>query len=199
VESLSIADLPQAPITSMKISVAENPLLAKGHRALASIKNGIAAKTTTLATAAAATTPVPTTTTTTNAAAAPKLSLLDRLRIKQLAQAAGPAPPSGPEIDRRAALQRVGDVADIISNLTLLRPLPRQAYPMAQLIERLHDSLRTPISGEEAARCVRLLADEVTPGWVRILTVGGKEQVIVQKALQPIDRAIRDKAQALGA
>jgi hypothetical protein len=199
VESLSIADLPQAPITSMKVSLAENPLLAKGHHALMSLKNDIATKTA-APTTTTTTTPEPaTTTTTTNTAAAPKLSLLDRLRLKQLAKSAGPAPPTGPEMDRRAALQRVADVADVISNLTLLKPLPRQAYPMAQLVERLHDSLRTPISGEEAARCVHLLAEEVTPGWVKILTVGGKEQVIIQKALQPVDQVIRETAQALGA
>ncbi|KPM43105.1 hypothetical protein AK830_g3444 [Neonectria ditissima] len=192
--SLSLSDLPQAAIKNMAIDNKVNPLLSKGQRALSEIKNGIAAKQQEKEAKQAAASR--------NPCLNPdgtKMSLLDRLRMKQLAKANEPLPPSGPELQRRAALNRVSDVAATISMLSLSNPmsLPRQAFTMAVLLEKLKDSLRTPMSNEEGTNCVRLIASEVAPEWLRIVKIGGRENVVVQRQSQPVDRVIQERVYKL--
>lgn len=192
--SLSLNDLPQVDITNMGAGARANPLLNKGQRALSELKSGIANKQQEKEAKQVATA--------SNPLLNPdgtKMSLLDRLRLKQLAKANEPLPPSGPELQRRAALNRVVDVAATISMLSLSNPmsLPRQAFTMAVILEKLKDSLRMPVSKEEGAACVRLIASEVAPEWLRIVTIGGRENVVVQRHSQPVDRVIQERVQKL--
>ncbi|KAF5012620.1 hypothetical protein FDECE_1333 [Fusarium decemcellulare] len=193
-DGLSLDDLPKVAITNMDIGLKANPLLSKGHRALSELKSGIANKQQEKETkqAAASNNPLLNPDGT-------KMSLLDRLRMKQLAKANGPLPPSGPELQRRAALNRVTDVAATISMLSLSNPmsLPRQAFTMAVILEKLKDSLRMPVSKEEGTICVRLIASEVAPEWLRVVTIGGRENVVVQRNNQPVDRVIQERVQKL--
>ena len=216
-EALSLADLPQAPIAARAAQFSVNPLLARGQRALAELKNGIAERralerdaklgrksaalsaldaavaqqdiTPTTTTTTATTTPTTTPTTTT--------TVLDRIRAKQLAKAHAPAPPSAAELERRAALQRAVDVAGVVRALTRAtgRGLPRVAVPMPALLLRLRDSLRVPLSGDEGAAAVRLLAREVAPEWLKIVVVGGRETVVVQVHGELSDRAVAERAE----
>ncbi|KAH7149567.1 hypothetical protein B0J13DRAFT_309162 [Dactylonectria estremocensis] len=192
--SLSLSELPQVAITNMAIYNKANPLLAKGQQALSELKNGIAAKQQEKKSQQMAIS--------NNPLLNPdgtKMSLLDRLRLKQLAKANGPLPPSGPEMQRRAALNRVTDVAATISMLSLSNPmsLPRQAFTMANILERLKDSLRTPMSNQEGSACIRLIATEVAPEWLRIVAIGGRENVVVQRNSQPVDRVIQERVRKL--
>ncbi|KFH45851.1 hypothetical protein ACRE_032910 [Hapsidospora chrysogenum ATCC 11550] len=190
---LSLDELPQVAITNMDLSAVANPLLAKGQRALNELKKDMAAK-------------QQQTEEKQHAASNPmlnrdgtKMSLLDRIRFKQLAKENAPLPPSGPELERRAALNRVADVSATISMLSLSKPpsLPRQAFTMQAILERLKDSLRMPISNDEASNCVRLIASEVAPEWLRVVTIGGRENVVVQRNRQPVDRVIRERVEKL--
>jgi hypothetical protein len=192
-DKLSLADLPKADITNMTTGLSANPLLTKGQRALAELKNGLATK-------------QQSTNKETSATAEPmvnpdgsKMSLLDRLRYKQLAKANGPAQPTGPELARRAALNRVADVAATISMLSLSSSmsLPRQAFTMAAIQDKLRDSMRVPLSREEGAACVKLIATEVAPQWLKVVCIGGRENVVVQRTLQPIDRVLNERVQKL--
>ncbi|PKS07599.1 hypothetical protein jhhlp_006205 [Lomentospora prolificans] len=188
-ESLSLAELPQAPIASHGYSTGVNPILAKGHRALTELKNGIVAKQQDKdAKAAALPTLNPDGT---------KMSVLDRIRMKQLAKSQLPLPPTGPELQRRAALQRVEDIAAIISMLSLANGMPRLAFSMPTMLQKLKDSLRMPLSSEEGTTCIRLMAAEVAPEWIQIITIGGKENVVIQRAFQPVDRVIRERVAKL--
>lgn len=129
-------------------------------------------------------------------------SLLSRIRAKQLHQATLPAPPSTASLLRKAALQRLEEIAPVLEILTssARRSLPSKSsdaagcsspqhlgpssltagteqegtcsFTMPTLVQHLQMSLRNPIAKEDAARCVRLLAAEVTPNWVRIKEVG---------------------------
>lgn len=193
-QNLSLADLPQAAIADMDLGLNANPVLAKGQRALLELKDGIAAKKQQKETppqaAADALLLNPDGT---------KMSLLDRLRHKQLANANGPLAPSGPELQRRAALNRVTAISATISMLSLSNPisLPRQAFTMAIIQERLKDSLRVPTSKEEAASCVRLIASEIAPEWLKVVMIGGRENVVIQRNYQPVDRIIHERVQKL--
>ncbi|EGX90176.1 hypothetical protein CCM_06595 [Cordyceps militaris CM01] len=189
-ESLSLAELPQADLTDMKTGGKTLALLAKGHTALSDLKNGIAAKQQEKEVKQAAPLLNPDGT---------KMSLLDRLRHKQLAAANGPAPPTGPELQRRAALNRAVDVASTISMLSLSNPasLPRQAFTMVAIVEKLRDSLRVPTSKEEAIECIRLIAKEIAPEWLRVVAIGGRENVVIQRGGEPVSRVIQERVQKL--
>lgn len=194
-QGLSLADLPQAAITDMGAATKANPMFSKGQRALSELKSGILFKQQQQQEAkqqGASTNP-------TLNPDGTKMSLLDRLRHKQLTKANGPLPPSGPELQRRAALNRVADVAATISMLSLSNPLslPRQAFTMAGIVEKLRDSLRVPVSREEGVACVRLIATEVAPEWLRVVAIGGRENVVVQRNGQPVDRVIQERVQKL--
>jgi hypothetical protein len=194
-QSLSLSDLPQATITEMGNGLKVNPLIARGQSLLSELKSGIAAKqqeNQQKINHAAHKNPL------LNPDGS-KMSLLDRIRHKELAKANGPLPPSGPELQRRAALNRVIDVAATISMLSLSTPLslPRQAFTMLAISEKLKDSLRVPVSKEEGMACVRLIATEIAPEWLRIVTIGGRENVVIQRHSQPIDRVIHERVQKL--
>ena len=184
--SLSLDDVPKAPITLCETVLKSNPVLAKGQRALSELKNGIVVKQQQQKDAKDLAS---------NALKndGTKMSLLDRIRFKQLAKSQLPLPPSGPELERRAALQRVKDVAAMVSMLSLAKAVPRQSFTMTAILEKLKDSLRMPISKEEGANCVRLLAREVAPEWIKVVTIGGKETVVVQRSNEPIDMVIQER------
>ncbi|SCV29434.1 uncharacterized protein FFB14_02545 [Fusarium fujikuroi] len=192
--NLSLNELPQVEIKNMDNRTTANPILNKGQRALSELKSGIVTKQYEKAARQ--------NTASNNPLLNPdgtKMSLLDRLRLKQLAKANEPLPPSGPELQRRAALNRVGDVAATISMLSLSNPmsLPRQAFTMAVILEKLKDSLRVPVSKEEGAACVRLIASDVAPEWLRVVTIGGRENVVVQRSSQPVDKVLQNRVQKL--
>lgn len=127
-----------------------------------------------------------------------KLSLVERIRLKEQAQANQQGPDAA-ELQRRAALQRAEDVAAMIGMLCKAsgQAPARMSFTMAALMVRLKDSLRTPISGEDGAACVRLLAAEVAPQWLRIVKLGERENVVVQPALQPSKGAVQERVKAL--
>ncbi|KAK5987451.1 hypothetical protein PT974_11578 [Cladobotryum mycophilum] len=192
-EDLSLDDLPQAAVLKREVGIQANPLLAKGHRALSELKNDIVEKQQEKEAKQQAAT--------NNAAVntnGTKMSLLDRIRLKQLTKANEP-PPSGPELERRAALNRVADVAATISMLSLSNPssLSRQAFTMTLISDKLKDSLRVPISREEGMSCIRLIAKEVAPEWLKVVSVGGRENVVVQRNGQPVDRILHERVQKL--
>ncbi|KAJ4151070.1 hypothetical protein LMH87_011787 [Akanthomyces muscarius] len=192
-EGLSLAELPQVGLTDMNTGAKTAALLVKGHRALSELKNDMAAKQQEKEAQqqAAATTLLN--------ADGTKMSLLDRLRHKQLAAANAPSPPTGAELQRRAAMNRVVDVASTISMLSLSNPasLPRQAFAMAVIVEKLRDSLRVPMAKEEGIDCIRLIAKEIAPEWLRIVAIGGRENVVIQRGGEPVSRVIQERVQKL--
>lgn len=191
-DGLSLGDLPQVDITDRNIGLSANPLLKKGHQALTSLQNSVAEKHQEKATKAQAS-PILN-------ADGTKMSLLDRLRHKQLLAAnSAPCALTGPEAERRAALNRVPDVSATLAMLCLSKPasLPRQAFTMGTVLEKLKDSLRVPISREEAMASVRLIAGEVAPEWAKVLCIGGRENVVLSRGMQPGEKVIQERVEKL--
>ncbi|KAH8670936.1 hypothetical protein BX600DRAFT_457856 [Xylariales sp. PMI_506] len=175
--------LPKAAVTVCEAIAKAAPVLTKGQRRLEEFKQGIAARK--LEKAAASTPPAVTASSSVPTPAKPaaaKVSLLDRIRSKQLAKAAMPPGLSPAEIERRAALQRAPDVAALLSMLSNASAAGqgRISFPMSLVLEKLKDSLRMGISREEGATCVRLMAKEVAPEWIVVVTVAGRENVVVE-------------------
>ncbi|EGY18334.1 uncharacterized protein VDAG_08668 [Verticillium dahliae VdLs.17] len=187
-ESLSFNDLPKADITMRHhlSAMKQNPLLAKGQRALTELKHGFVVKQQEKeAKAQAAKEPM------TNTDGS-KMSLLDRLRAKEIA-AAQLGAPSGPEITRKRALQHVSDVSAIIGmlvNSSNPGKAPVKSFPMSVLQQKLKESLRVPMPVEEGVCTVKLIANEVAPEWLRVLPIGSKEHVVVQTRCKPCEAEI---------
>ncbi|KAK4131136.1 hypothetical protein BT67DRAFT_464459 [Trichocladium antarcticum] len=147
-------------------------------------------------------TPTPTPTAAAATAATPKLSLLERIRLRETQRAEAPQGPSVAEIQRQAALHRAVDVAAVIGMLSKAalssgQQVARVSFTMSAVLVRLKDSMRTPVSQEDGAVCVRLLAAEVAPAWLRVVTIAGRENVIVQPGFQMGKGEIEDKVRVL--
>lgn len=192
-----ILGLPKAPVQSCEALTKASAMLAKGQRAMEDLKAGIAArKEEKEATKAAySTTPG-----NVDGTPAPKLSLLDRLRLKEthLAQLAATGPTAA-DLERRGALQRADDVAAVIAMLAKASAGSgaRASFTMPTLLQKLKDSLRLPISKDEGAACIRLLAREVAPEWLRIVVVAGKENVVVQMGMAPSSGVVVERVRVL--
>ena len=124
-------------------------------------------------------------------------SLLDRILAKQALTASLPAAPTKHQLERRAALQRVEDIARVLDLLAGVRP--RCSFSMQAVVQQLQQSLRNPISREEVERCLGLMANEITPGYVSIIQSGSVRGVVVTKARKVGLEEIRQRVQSAGA
>lgn len=185
--------LPKAPVTLCASLAKAAPVLLKGQKRLEELKHGIAIKKQEKEAKITANklqqqkpqgSDAPATTTATDA---PKMSLLDRIRLKSLQKASAPAGLTPAQLERRAALQRAPEVAALLGMLSRAggQGGSRVSFTMAATLIKLKDSFRMGISREEGAVCVRLLAAEVAPEWVRVITIGGRENVVIE-----VDREI---------
>ncbi len=73
----------------------------------------------------------------------------------------------------------------------------RILFTMSTILTKLKDSLRVPISKEEGAACVRLLAKEVAPQWIKIVAIGAKENIVVLTDFTPSKAAIEERVKVI--
>lgn len=129
-------------------------------------------------------------------AAVRKTNLLDRILAKQEATKCGPAAPTAAELQRRAALQRSEEVLGVISLLCASRPGMRISFSTVTVLQQLQGSIRSPISKEEALKCVEVIANELAPGYVRMVKMGSISSIVVMPAMRPLD--VKSRLIALG-
>ncbi|KAI0144205.1 hypothetical protein F4776DRAFT_611196 [Hypoxylon sp. NC0597] len=187
--SIFSSTLPKAPVALCESVAKAAPVLAKGQKRLEELKHGIALKKQEREAKAnpqhqpqqaqqkGGNADVPMTN-----ADGSKMSLLDRIRFKSLQKAAAAQTGlSQAQLERRAALQRAAEVAACLGMLSRAggQGGSRVSFTMATTTEKLKDSFRMGISREEGATCVRLLATDVAPEWVRVVTLAGRENVVV--------------------
>ncbi|RMJ21458.1 hypothetical protein PHISP_07669 [Aspergillus sp. HF37] len=117
--------------------------------------------------------------------------LWDRIKNKQLRQSKLPPPPSREMLLRRAAAERVEEVAGV---LAMLRPAgsvssgraaaQRTPFRLETIIQNVQDSTRNPISTEEVEICLELLVQSGVAGqWVNVVTVKGVKSVVLKSSL----------------
>ncbi|KAJ0107395.1 hypothetical protein J7T55_009359 [Diaporthe amygdali] len=195
-----VLGLPKCPVTNCEALTKASSVLAKGQRNMQELKAGIAARKEEKE--AAKMPAIAQSTEGEGTPAATQLSLIDRLRLKEahLAQLAATGPTSA-ELERRAALQRADDVAAVIGMLAKASGSTgmggRLSFKMVTLLQKLKDSLRLPISKEEGAACIRLLAGEVAPEWLKIVVIAGKENVVVQMGRAPSSGTVVERVKTL--
>lgn len=124
-------------------------------------------------------------------------SLLDRIMAKQQLLSTRPSGPTQEEVDRRAALDRIEEVVLIMEMLAGGRP--RVSFSSQMMIQHLQNSLRNPISKEEAERCIGLIANEVAPSFVSLIQTGNVRGVVVKRQGRPTNVQLRQSLQNAGA
>ncbi|KAH8596307.1 hypothetical protein B0O99DRAFT_593631 [Bisporella sp. PMI_857] len=181
-----IDGLPLEPITTCASLSKMSPLLAKGQRRLEDLKAGIVIKKDIAKGKDVLAAEIVTGT---------KPTLLERLRAKQLHQSTLPAPPSKEQLSRKAALQRIGEVAGVLTMLSTSSSIGQQriSFTMPTVLAKLRDSLKTPMSKEEGDVCLRLLVTEIAPNWVKLVKMGKMEALVVDRDHRPSESDIKDR------
>ncbi|KAF2449931.1 hypothetical protein P171DRAFT_428051 [Karstenula rhodostoma CBS 690.94] len=197
-----IAQLPHAEITTCESLTAIAPLQEKGRKRLRefkdSVQQGRAVKKTRETTGKENAPAHPAQTRMTDFTSVRKTNLLDRILAKEAAAACGPKPLTPAELQRKAALQRSEDVLSVISLLCASKGSGlRISFSINALLQSLQTSIRTPISKEEALKCIEVLASEVTPGYVNVVRMGALSSVVVNQGMRPTD--VKGRLVALGA
>jgi hypothetical protein len=177
-----IESLPMEPITTCPSLLKMSPLLAKGQRRLEEMKAGIMVKKEAKVEE----------TITTNGV---KPTLLERLRAKQLQQSTLPPPPSKAELAHKQALQRIEEVVSVLTILSTSSSVGQQriSFTLPTVLGKLRDSFKTPMSKEEGTTCVRLLAAEIAPEWVKIVKMGKVEALVVNRDERPGESDIKER------
>lgn len=126
----------------------------------------------------------------TETASSRRQGLWDRIKNKQLRQSKLPPPPSKEMLLRRAASERVEEVAGV---LACLRPgyvgtepeatmtAQRKPFQLDMIVQHVQDSSRNPISPREVEICLELMAmSDVAGQWVNIVMVNQLKTVVLK-------------------
>ncbi|KAI4133113.1 MAG: hypothetical protein LQ338_000378 [Usnochroma carphineum] len=191
-----VDSLPLTPIVPCTSAAAIAPLLAKGQRRLEDLKAGASraqarpqpsTKSTTTyrdtSSSDAENVPPSSKSPTPISLTARKSSLLDRIRAKQAAHLLSAAPLTPSQLQRKSALRRIEEIVPVLELLSASSSAGGvKTFTMPTVVQHLQMSLRNPIEREEAVTVVRLLAEEVSPGWVGVKEVGKIVGVMVRAA-----------------
>lgn len=174
--------IPMEAITTCSSLLKMSPLLAKGQRRLEDLKSGFVIEEATKIKIEV----------TTNGT---RPTLLERLRAKQTQQANLPPPPSKAKVARQAALGRIEEVVAVVAILSTSTSAGQQriSFTLPTVLGKLRDSFKTPMSKEEADTCVRLLAEEIAPEWVKLVKMGKVEALVVNRDERPKELDIEER------
>ncbi|KAI9892784.1 MAG: hypothetical protein M1814_001204 [Vezdaea aestivalis] len=141
-----------------------------------------------------------------------KQDLLERMQAKALKQTTLDLLSSKHANDRAFAGHKMLEVAAVIrmlsgsspsdsSGSTLLKPSSsapgrpgpiRTSLPFPALLQHVQNSTRFPASREEVSRCIKLVA-ELAPEWVRVVTVGEVQAVVVSREKRIGNAELRER------
>jgi hypothetical protein len=182
-----VKNLPLEAITICSSLTKISPLLAKGQRRLEDLRAGIILKKQAEKENAA--------TVCVKDEAGRKPTLLERLKAKELRQSTLPAPPTVAELGRKAALHRLEEVVSVLTLLTTSTSIGQQrvSFTLPTVLGKLKDSFKMPISKEEGETCVRLLALDIAPEWLRVVKMGKVDAIVVNRDNRPSDLDIQER------
>lgn len=173
-----IDSLPLEPITRCSSYVKISPLIAKGQRRLECLRHGLSTDRETPSNYMIDDN-------------ARKTTLLERLRAKQLHQLQIPLPPSETEIRRKRSLAKLDEVSAVLAMLSTSNSFgqKRVSFTLSTVLGRLKDSLN--IGREEGDLCIKLIANEIAPEWIKIINLEKKEALVVDKDARPEEFEIK--------
>ncbi|KAL1310628.1 hypothetical protein AAFC00_000899 [Neodothiora populina] len=123
--------------------------------------------------------------------------LLDRILAKQQSISSRGGGPTQEEMDRKTALGRIEDVVPVLDVLAGSRP--RVSFSTQTLISNLQNSLRNPISREEAEHCLELISGEIAPGFVSMIKSGQVKGIVIVRGGRPTNAELRQRLDRAGA
>lgn len=147
-----------------------------------------------------------------NADAAPKEAttnrrqgLLDRIKNKGLRQSTLPPPPSKEMLLRRAAVDRIEDVASVLASLRpagyvgsgikAMLAAQRKPFQIPTVVQHVQDSVRNPVSEKEVEICIDVMARaDVAGHWVNYVTVNQTKMVVLKSCADVSPKEIGAKA-----
>lgn len=171
-----IANLPLADIVQNSSVNGAAPLLSRGQQRLTDLRSHQAAAQTE---SSSVSTAVKTEDKKPAAIQKRGTSLLDRVLAKQSLTASMPAGATKDQLERKAALHRIEDVARVLELLSTGRP--RASFSVQSVVQHLKQSLRSPISPGEAHRCLELMSEDIMPTFVKLIRSGNVTGVVVTK------------------
>lgn len=182
-----ISTLPLEPVKMCSSASKMSPLLAKGQRRLEDMRAGVTIR--------KAADEAKENEAKKLDAAGNRPTLLERLRAKALLKANAPAGPSKEELARRATLGRLEEAVAILTLLSTSGSAgqSRVSFTIPTVLGKLKDSFRTPMSAKEGEDCLRLLAGEIAPSWLKIAKMGKTEAVVVMREARPSDQVIKER------
>lgn len=182
-----VEGLPLETISICSSLAKMSPLLAKGQRRLENLRAGIILK--------KQAEKEKTTTLQVTDENGRKPTLLERLKAKELRQSTLHAPPSKAELNRNAALHRLEEVVSVLSLLTTSTSVGQQrvSFTLPTVLGKLRDSFKTPMSKEEGENCVRLLASDIAPEWLKVVRMGKVDAIVVYRDSRPSDLDIKER------
>ncbi|KAL2868356.1 DNA replication factor Cdt1 C-terminal domain-containing protein [Aspergillus lucknowensis] len=137
--------------------------------------------------------------------------LLNRIKKKELLQAKLPPPPSKETLLRRAAVERVEEVAAVLARLrpagyvgsgpTARMAVQRTPFCLETIIQNVQNSTRNPISEQEVEACLEILSREDVAGhWVNIVVVNQLKSVVLRSSgdVQPREIGVRVSQLGIG-
>ena len=136
-----------------------------------------------------------------------KSSLLQRIQAKSFQQSRLPPPPSKETALRRAAVERIPEVLNVL--LLLTPPItstaglspnspPKKPFRWETIIQNIQDSMRNPIAKAEVEACLDILSQkEVASDWVQIIALSRFKSVVLRGGLAISSREIIQKVSDL--
>ena len=111
------------------------------------------------------------------------LSLFDRVKAKQLANAAVDTP-SADALRRKHAVARMAEVVEILrmkqqQKLRSHLGGGKVSFAVQQIVGELKASMTIPMGEDEIKLCFKILAEEVNDGWCRLFELGTTKSVVL--------------------
>lgn len=131
--------------------------------------------------------------------------LLDRIKNKGLRQSTLPPPPSKEMLLRRAAVDRIEDVASVLASLRpagyvgsgikAMLAAQRKPFQIPTVVQHVQDSVRNPVSQQEVEICIDVLARaDVAGHWVNYVAVNQTKMVVLKSCADVSPKEIAGKA-----
>ena len=131
--------------------------------------------------------------------------LLDRIKNKGLRQSTLPPPPSKEMLLRRAAVDRMEDVASVLASLRpagyvgsgikAMLAAQRKPFQIPTVVQHVQDSVRNPVSQKEVEICIDVMARaDVAGHWVNYVAVNQTKMVVLKSCADVSPKEIAGKA-----
>lgn len=131
--------------------------------------------------------------------------LLDRIKNKGLRQSTLPPPPSKEMLLRRAAVDRIEDVASVLASLRpagyvgsgikAMLAAQRKPFQIPTVVQHVQDSVRNPVSQQEVEICIDVMARaDVAGHWVNYVAVNQTKMVVLKSCADVSPKEIAAKA-----